>query len=76
MSEYVHENDNYYVAVGESEHDENNIECYKIVNKKTGVTEAETTVLYRAIGIANECDEELTKLSPIVQAPVMPHLNS
>jgi len=76
MSEVVYENDNYKLVIGESVHDDSKVECYKVTNKKTNVVEAETTVLPRAIGIANECDNDLKELSPIVQAPKPPILHS
>lgn len=75
-TEPVFENDNYKLLIGESSHDDSKVMCYQIVNKKTELVEAETTVLPRAIGIANECDKDLKELSPIVQAPLVPHLNS
>jgi hypothetical protein len=45
----------YDVIVGKSDHNNDFLyDLYKVVNRSTGVTEVEVSMLYRAIDFANE----------------------
>lgn len=71
-SEAVFENNDYKVVVQPSMHMEKALDCYAVVNKNTGVTEAESTILPNAISHAKQFSDGLRELSDIVVAPDVP----
>jgi hypothetical protein len=51
----LYANNIYDVIVGKSDHNKDFLhDLYKVVNRSTGVTEVEVSMLYRAIDFANE----------------------
>lgn len=55
MTNVLYSNAMYDVIVGKSDHNNDFLyDLYKVVNRSTGVTEVEVSMLYRAIDFANE----------------------
>lgn len=74
MNNAVFDNKNYTVTIGESLYETQKFQCYQIINKETNVVEAETTVLPRAIGIANEYSEAVDELLQVkTERPIFAH---
>lgn len=55
----LHENDNYFVTVKPSGVAGTNMDVYHVVNKKTGVTEMEETMMPRAFEYCEQLDGAL-----------------
>lgn len=56
----IRETDKYKIVVGQStmHQGDDEVECYRLINKETGIVETETTILPQAI----EWMEEFTRL--------------
>lgn len=63
MTNDIYSNNNYFIEVGKSLAVDIDMECYRIVNLKTKVIEAETSVLAKAIGYAQEFDKSLEEVT-------------
>ncbi len=61
----IYENEHYFLRVGKSVHDDTNADCYQLINKITGVNEAETTILPQAIAHAKQFSNGLDEESSI-----------
>ena len=58
----IYENTKYSITTGKSIHEDKEIICYHITNIETGVIEAETTILPKAIEFAKGYEEMLVEL--------------
>jgi len=61
----IYGNEHYFVRIGKSQHDDSSVDCYQIINKNTGVNEAETTILPQAILHAKQFSVGLDEESAI-----------
>jgi len=61
----IYDNTHYFIRIGESLLDDSKVPCYQVINKDTGINEAETTILPQAILHAKQFSQGLDEENTI-----------